>query len=170
MIHMIYVSLGANVASRIGPPAATLTAAIAAMPAQGLGVLAASPFYSSTAWPDPKDPAFVNAMVKIETRKGPFEVLVTLLAIERQFGRVRKTRWEPRCLDLDLIDYGGLVLDTEALSLPHPRLHDRGFVLRPLKDLDPAWRHPDTGETVAQLLEIAGDEGVTPLVVDQEKG
>jgi 2-amino-4-hydroxy-6-hydroxymethyldihydropteridine diphosphokinase len=167
---MIYVSLGANVPSRIGPPAATLGAAIDAMASHGLRVVAVSPFYASTAWPDPKDPPFVNAMVNIETRKGPFEVLTSLLAIERQFGRVRKARWEPRCLDLDLIDYGGLLLDTEALSLPHPRLHERGFVLRPLKDLDPMWRHPDTGEGVALLLEIAGDEGVTPLVVDQKKG
>lgn len=167
---MIYVSLGANVASRVGPPAKTLRAAIDAMAAQGLRIVAVSPFYETTAWPNPEDPPFVNAMVKVETRKGPLELLLALLAIERQFGRVRKTRWEPRCLDLDLIDYGGLVLDTDELSLPHPRLHERGFVLRPLKDLCPAWRHPDTGEGVAQLLEIAGDEGGRPLVVDQEKG
>jgi 2-amino-4-hydroxy-6-hydroxymethyldihydropteridine diphosphokinase len=167
---MIYVSLGANVASRVGPPAKTLRAAIDAMAAQGLRIVAVSPFYETTAWPNSEDPPFVNAMVKVETRKGPLELLLALLAIERQFGRVRKTRWEPRCLDLDLIDYGGLVLDTDELSLPHPRLHERGFVLRPLKDLCPAWRHPDTGEGVAQLLEIAGDEGVRPLVVDQEKG
>jgi 2-amino-4-hydroxy-6-hydroxymethyldihydropteridine diphosphokinase len=167
---MIYVSLGANVASRVGPPAETLRAAIDAMPSHGMKVLAVSSFYASTAWPNPLDPPFVNAMVKIETRKGPLELLSALLSIERQFGRVRKSRWEPRCLDLDLIDYGGLILDTDELSLPHPRLHERGFVLRPLKDLCPAWRHPDTGEGVAHLLEIAGEEGVRPLGVDREKG
>ena len=170
MIRMIYVSLGANVASKVGPPAVTLRAAIDAMASHGMTVLGVSSFYASTAWPNPFDPPFVNAMVKIVTRKGPLELLLALLAIERQFGRSRKARWEPRCLDLDLVDYGGLILDTDELSLPHPRLHERGFVLRPLKDLCPAWRHPDTGEGVALLLEIAGDEGVRLLDVDREKG
>jgi 2-amino-4-hydroxy-6-hydroxymethyldihydropteridine diphosphokinase len=98
------------------------------------------------------------------------DVLQTLLAIERQFGRVRKTRWEPRSLDLDLIDYGGLILDTDILSLPHPRLHERGFVLRPLMDLDATWRHPDTGIPISELLENAGDEGLSRLALDQKNG
>jgi len=167
---MIYVSLGANVPSKVGPPPRTLAAAIDAMPAHGIRVTARSPFYSSLAWPNPADPPFVNAMVAAQTSKGPLELLTALLAIERQFGRVRKTRWEPRCLDLDLIDYGGLISDEEILQLPHPRLQDRGFVLRPLKDICPAWRHPDTGVSIDELLGIAGEDGVQRLGEDPENG
>lgn len=167
---MIFISLGANMPSRVGEPLVTLRAAIEDMPGHGLQVQAVSPFFLSTAWPNPDDPAFVNAVVSVGTRRGPMEVLQALLAIERHYGRVRKTRWEPRCLDLDLIDYGGLIMDTEVLSLPHPRLHERGFVLRPLMDLDPAWRHPDTGIGVAELLENAGEDGLSRLGVDQKNG
>jgi 2-amino-4-hydroxy-6-hydroxymethyldihydropteridine diphosphokinase len=86
------------------------------------------------------------------------------LAIEKGFGRVRKTRNEPRTLDLDLIDYGGLITDTEQLSLPHPRLHERAFVLRPLADIAPQWRHPDTGQSVQVLLDFVGEGGVEVLM------
>jgi 2-amino-4-hydroxy-6-hydroxymethyldihydropteridine diphosphokinase len=169
-VLMIYISLGANMPSRVGEPVVTLRAAVADMPGHGLEVTGVSPFYRSTAWPNPADPAFVNAVVSVRTRQGPMDVLQTLLAIERQFGRVRRARWEPRCLDLDLIDYGGLILDTDILSLPHPRLHERGFVLRPLMDLDATWRHPDTGIPISELLENAGDEGLSRLPLDQKNG
>jgi 2-amino-4-hydroxy-6-hydroxymethyldihydropteridine diphosphokinase len=76
---------------------------------------------------------------------------------------VRKTKNEPRTLDLDLIDYGGLISDAQHLMLPHPLLHERAFVLRPLSDVAPGWRHPDTGESVEVLLKIVGDGGLKPL-------
>lgn len=160
---MIYVSLGANVPSKAGPPLETLRAAIHLMPKHGIQVTGVSRFYQSVAWPDPGDPPFVNAAIAVATQKGPFELLHSLLAIERHFGRVRKTRWEPRCLDLDLLDFGGLISDADELMLPHPRVHERAFVLLPLRDLSPRWRHPDTGALIAELLEIAGDEGVVPM-------
>jgi 2-amino-4-hydroxy-6-hydroxymethyldihydropteridine diphosphokinase len=161
---MIYISLGANVPSPAGPPEVTLRKALEAMPAAGLRVVAVSPFYLTPAWPDPKDPPFVNAVAEIATRLGPAGVLKALLGIEKSFGRVRKVRWEPRSLDLDLLDFGGLSTDTEELMLPHPRLHERAFVLRPLADIAPHWRHPDTGTPVAELLKIVGEEGVRPLM------
>jgi len=160
---MIYISLGANVPSPAGPPAVTLRKALEAMPAAGLRVVAVSPFYQTPAWPDPKDPPFVNAVAEIATRLGPAAVLKALLGIEKAFGRVRKVRWEPRSLDLDLLDFGGLSTDTEELMLPHPRLHERAFVLRPLADIAPHWRHPDTGTPVGELLKIVGEEGVSRL-------
>lgn len=159
---MIYLSLGANVPSNAGPPAVTLRRALEGMPAKGIDVEAVSDFYATPAWPVPTDPEFVNAVARVKTRLGPLALLKTLLAIEKSFGRVRKTRWEPRCLDLDLLDFGGLVTDEEELSLPHPRMHERAFVLRPLIDVAPNWRHPDTGRSVAELLKIVGDEGVRP--------
>lgn len=161
---MIYVALGANMPSPVGPPSATLRGALVAMPKHGIEVVAVSRFYRSQAWPSPADPPFVNAVATVKTRLGPGELLKALLAIEKGFGRVRKTRNEPRTLDLDLIDYGGLITDTEQLSLPHPRLHERAFVLRPLADIAPQWRHPDTGQSVQVLLDFVGEGGVEVLM------
>lgn len=160
---MIYVALGANIASPAGPPEVTLKRALDAMPKHGIRVVAVSAFYSSPAWPDPSEPPYVNAVAKIETKLLPADLLRELMAVERTFGRVRKAKNEPRTLDLDLIDYGGLISDAAHLMLPHPLLHERAFVLRPLADVAPDWRHPDTGETVGTLLKIAGDGGLKPL-------
>jgi 2-amino-4-hydroxy-6-hydroxymethyldihydropteridine diphosphokinase len=160
---MIYIALGANIPSPVGPPAVTLRRALEAMPRHGITVVAVSRFYSSPAWPDASQPAFVNAVAEVRTKLLPGELLRELLAIERAFGRVRKTKWEPRSLDLDLIDYGGLLSDAVHLMLPHPLMHERAFVLRPLADIAPHWRHPDTGLPVARLLEIAGEGGVKVL-------
>ncbi|MEQ1752639.1 MAG: 2-amino-4-hydroxy-6-hydroxymethyldihydropteridine diphosphokinase [Micropepsaceae bacterium] len=160
---MIYISLGANMPSNAGPPDVTLRRALDAMPVRGIQIAAVSAFYLTPAWPVATDPAYVNAVARASSKLGPGALLRTLLAIEKSFGRVRKTRWEPRCLDLDLLDFGGLVTDDEELSLPHPRMHERAFVLRPLIDVAPGWRHPDTGTSVAELLKIVGDEGVRPF-------
>jgi 2-amino-4-hydroxy-6-hydroxymethyldihydropteridine diphosphokinase len=160
---MIYVALGANVPSAAGPPQVTLRQALEAMPRHGIQVLAVSPFYRSEAWPNPADPPFVNAVAEVKTRLMPGQLLRTLLVIEKAFGRVRKRSNEPRTLDLDLIDYGGLVSDAEQLMLPHPRMHERAFVLRPLADIAPAWRHPDTGEVISVLLGNVGEAGLERL-------
>ena len=160
---MIYVALGANMPSPVGPPEVTLQRAMEAMPRHGITVTSVSPFYRTPAWPNPADPDFVNAVVEVKTRLGPGELLKALLAIEKAFGRVRKRANEPRTLDLDLIDYGGLSSEVEQLSLPHPRLHERAFVLRPLADIAPGWRHPDTGQGVSELLGIVGEAGLERL-------
>jgi 2-amino-4-hydroxy-6-hydroxymethyldihydropteridine diphosphokinase len=160
---MIYVALGANIPSPAGPPEVTLRKALEAMAARGIRVIAVSPFYRSPAWPNEDQPAFVNAVAEVRTKLMPAALMRELLSIEKAFGRVRKTKWEARSLDLDLIDYGGLVTDAEHLMLPHPWAHERAFVLRPLADVAPHWRHPDTGLPVARLLETAGEGGVKVL-------
>ncbi len=161
---MIFVALGANIASPVGPPAVTLRRALEAMPKHGIQVGAVSPFYRTPAWPAGSgQPDFVNAVAEVRTKRGPNELLRELQVIERAFGRERKTKWEPRALDLDLIDYGGLVSDAAHLSLPHPWVHERAFVLKPLADIAPQWRHPDTGQSVSDLLKIVGEEGVKRL-------
>jgi 2-amino-4-hydroxy-6-hydroxymethyldihydropteridine diphosphokinase len=160
---MIYVALGANMPSPAGPPAVTLRRALEAMPQHGIRVVAVSRFYQSPAWPDPSQPPYVNAVAKVETKLLPGELMRILLAIEKTFGRVRKTKWEARSLDLDLIDYGGLVSDAPHLMLPHPSTHERAFVLKPLADVAPGWRHPDTGAEIGTLLKTIGDDGVSVL-------
>lgn len=160
---MIYIALGANMPSPVGPPEVTLRCALEAMPRHGIRVVAVSRFYSSPAWPRADQPRFVNAVAEVKTKLLPGELMRTLLVVEKAFGRVRKTKWEPRSLDLDLIDYGGLFSDAPHLMLPHPWMHERAFVLKPLWDIAPGWRHPDTGQGIGTLLETAGDDGVMAL-------
>lgn len=160
---MIYIALGANMPSTVGPPAVTLRKALEAMGLRGIRVAAVSAFYRSPAWPAGAQPDFVNAVAMVKTKLLPADLLHELLAIEKAFGRVRKTKWEPRSLDLDLIDYGGLVSDAPHLMLPHPWLHERAFVLRPLFDVAPGWRHPDTGQGISELLQILGEGGLERL-------
>jgi 2-amino-4-hydroxy-6-hydroxymethyldihydropteridine diphosphokinase len=153
---MIVIGLGANVPSKCGAPAATLRAALARLESLGLRILAVSSFYRTPAWPDPADPPFVNAVATVQTRLQPMELLTLLHQVETEYGRVRSTPNSPRTLDLDLIDHEGLVM-RGTLILPHPRMAQRSFVLVPLAQIAPGWRHPETGEGVAALLDRLAD-------------
>lgn len=155
---MIFIGLGSNLASEAGPPAATIEAALAQFTLYGITVVERSPFYESEPVPRSDQPWFVNAVVRVETALAPDDLLMRLHAIEHSFGRVRRERNEARTLDLDLLDYDGLVRNDERLILPHPRLHERAFVLKPLLDLDPSWRDPRSGRTAAEFLAALPDE------------
>ncbi|MCU0572089.1 MAG: 2-amino-4-hydroxy-6-hydroxymethyldihydropteridine diphosphokinase [Syntrophobacteraceae bacterium] len=111
---------------------------------------------------------FVNGVVLCETTLAPEQLLVVLQDIEKTCGRVRRERWGPRTLDLDLLCFGDVILDTERLTLPHPRLHERRFVLVPLLEIVPHWRHPVLPRTGRELLDALGGEpgqSVEPLVL-----
>jgi 2-amino-4-hydroxy-6-hydroxymethyldihydropteridine diphosphokinase len=138
-------------------PAQTLHAAIAEFGRAGIRVPAVSSFYETQAWPEPRDPAFVNAVASIETSLAPAVLLALLHRVERDFGRVRAQRNAPRTLDLDIVDYDGRI-EGGPPTLPHPRIESRGFVLIPLRDVAPAWRHPVSGRSVAELIAALPDE------------
>jgi len=127
-------------------------AAAAQLPAIGAAIVARSPWYLSEPVPASDQPWFVNGVAEVATALPPAELLARLLALEAQFGRERGARDAARTLDLDLLDYDGRKCSTPDLVLPHPRLHERRFVLAPLCDIVPGWRHPRLGLTVAELL------------------
>lgn len=153
---MILLGLGGNLPSaEFGAPHATLEAALAALGERGVRVRRRSRWYQSAPLPDDGQPWYTNGVARLETALPPDELLAWLLEIERRFGRVRSQRWAPRVLDLDLLAYGARRnwdAPSVAPTLPHPRLHQRAFVLVPLAEIAPRWRHPVLGSTAAALL------------------
>lgn len=101
----------------------------------------------------PDQPKFLNAVVELDTEYSPQELIEELLRIETEMGRVRKAKGEPRNIDLDLLAYGNEIVNEPNLQVPHPRMHQRRFVLEPLAELVPTWTHPISKESVLELLE-----------------
>lgn len=154
---MIVIALGANLPSDIGPPRETLQAALKAMDAwPSTKVMERSSWYRTDPVGPIDQPPFVNGVVIIETALSPVELLRHMLNLEQSFGRERVERWGPRTLDLDIIDYQGWVAEINAdglhLTLPHPRLEERSFVLIPLSEVAPTWVHPASQKGVRELL------------------
>lgn len=142
-----YIALGSNLGNRL----AHLRMAVRALKDLG-DVEAVSPVYETEPVGYADQPRFLNAVARLRTELPPHELLARLLEIERQAGRVRTFPNAPRTLDLDLILYDDMVIKTPELTLPHPRLHERAFVMRPLVDIAPDVVHPLLGLTSRELL------------------
>jgi 2-amino-4-hydroxy-6-hydroxymethyldihydropteridine diphosphokinase len=151
----VIVALGSNMPGDQPSSEALLEAALSRFPQAGLPVLARSRWWSSAAWPDPKGKEYRNGVAIVEANGPPGAVLEALFAIERQFGRERGEPNAPRTLDLDLIAYGREVRDEPGLILPHPRAHERLFVMGPLAEIAPDWVHPVLGRTASDLAASA---------------
>jgi 2-amino-4-hydroxy-6-hydroxymethyldihydropteridine diphosphokinase len=148
MPHQAYIALGSNLGNR----PANLQAAVDALETFGK-VIATSPILEYPAIDSPPNsPAFLNGVVLLETALSPRDVLAGLLEIERHMGRVREIKNEPRIIDLDLLMYDQLQLDEPDLQLPHPRMHQRKFVLEPLSMIGGDLIHPTLNKSVAQLF------------------
>jgi 2-amino-4-hydroxy-6-hydroxymethyldihydropteridine diphosphokinase len=158
------IGLGSNMPYKGLTPAKVLSVAVEQL-AQAGRVLACSSLYATDPVGYAGQPAFLNAAVALDTSLLPLALLEQLLRTERTFGRDRSAgiRNGPRTLDLDLLLYDDLILDSEQLTLPHPRLADRRFVLAPLAEIAPAYLHPQLGVSLQQLftqLPAAGENGI----------
>jgi 2-amino-4-hydroxy-6-hydroxymethyldihydropteridine diphosphokinase len=166
MLDDLYIGLGANLAHpRFGPPKSTLEHVLALFQDRGLRVLARSPWYESAPVPASDQPWYVNGVVRVATARSPQEVLSELHAIEAELGRQRVEQNEARLVDLDIIAFGKMVLNgPDPPIVPHPRMAERAFVLLPLADLAPDWRHPTTGERISDLIaRLPRDQVTRPL-------
>ncbi|MGR3493195.1 MAG: 2-amino-4-hydroxy-6-hydroxymethyldihydropteridine diphosphokinase [Shimia sp.] len=177
------IALGANLPSQAGSPSDTVTAALHHLDWNGLTVTAESRIFQTPAFPPGSGPAFANAAARVKHDVAPQDLLRKLHDIEKTYARTRGVRWAGRTLDLDLIATEDTVLPDRAtvlrwmnlpldrqmsdapdeLILPHPRVQDRAFVLGPLADIAPDWRHPILGLTVTQMLAALDPEEIASV-------
>ncbi|NEO42679.1 MAG: 2-amino-4-hydroxy-6-hydroxymethyldihydropteridine diphosphokinase [Moorea sp. SIO4A3] len=151
------IALGSN----LGDSQATLEAAVFELDqTPGITVKTRSSWYKTKPI-GPVQPDYINGCALVDTQVSPQKLLETLLETEQKFGRVRLEHWGARTLDLDLILFGNLILDTPDLIIPHPRMRERAFVLVPLAEIAPDWIEPVSGMKVSQLLERLDISGVT---------
>jgi 2-amino-4-hydroxy-6-hydroxymethyldihydropteridine diphosphokinase len=146
MPHLAYLSLGSNVGDR----EAQLCAAIAHLPAVGR-VVAVSSFYETEPVEFTKQAWFLNCVVALETEKTPLELMTALLAIEQQMGRRRLQNKGPRSIDIDILFFDDTIIDSVELTVPHPAMQDRRFVLEPLAEIAPELVHPLSNKTIREL-------------------
>ncbi len=180
------IALGGNATSRDGAPADTFVKAIETLSCQGVSIRAVSRFFNTPCFPAGAGPDYVNAAIEVGCDLTPQALLALLHQIEALYGRKRLQRWGMRTLDLDLIAVGDTVSPgpethaawrdlpigeqklraPEELILPHPRMHERAFVLIPLADIAPHWRHPALGRSVTRMCDDLPGEvrrEVTPI-------
>jgi 2-amino-4-hydroxy-6-hydroxymethyldihydropteridine diphosphokinase len=157
-----YIAIGSN----LGDRQATIRSALLLLDkSEGVRVMAVSTLFENAAVGGPADsPGFLNAAAELQTTRGARELLHRLLEIERQLGRLRREKWAPRTIDLDLLLYGDRILSSDELIVPHPLLQERLFVLKPLAEIAPDVVHPVLQMTIAGLLDnvMLGHEAGRP--------
>ncbi len=183
-LKIAYIALGSNLSSELGDSVSLIKSAYELLSQQSIIIDKCSPFYETPAFPAGNGPNYVNTAIKIKTALKPEALLQVLHDVETQLGRERDIRWESRVIDVDLLDYQGMVLPDaktyenwrnmplekqittwpEELILPHPRIEDRAFVLVPLQFIEPKWVHPNTKDIISKLISRISPQDLDAVV------
>jgi 2-amino-4-hydroxy-6-hydroxymethyldihydropteridine diphosphokinase len=157
-LSLVYIALGSNLGDRAANLAKTRE-----MLADDIQVLQCSSIYQTAPWGYSEQDDFYNQVLEAETDLSPMRLLGRMKRIEKQMGRKKTFRNGPRVIDLDILFYDDLILDTRRLVIPHPRLHERAFVLVPMVEINPGFVHPVLGKTMAELMSKVEQAGVVRL-------
>ena len=159
---MIFLGLGSNLPSKYGDRFANINLAISSLESYGIKVIKRSSFYKSPSYPDKENPEFINVVILVETNLPPVDLMSVLTFIEEKLERKRIKKNDPRTCDIDIIDYNSQILNLKYNNLdftvPHKELASRNFVLFPLSEISPMWKHPKTKETINNLIQKLDEE------------
>ena len=159
---MIILGIGSNLSSKLGDRFTNIDKAISYLKSYQIKIIKKSSYYETPAYPNIKDPKFINIIVAVDTTLDPVNFASVLIFIEKKLGRIRKKRNEPRTCDIDIIDFHGKVINFQYekfyFTVPHEKLIYRNFVLIPLNEIDYKWKHPITKEPINTLIEKLSDE------------
>ena len=159
---MIILGLGSNLSSKYGDRFKNIELALLLLESNNIKIVKKSSFYESLSYPNKNNPKFINMVALVQTHLKPLDLMTLILSIEKKLERLRKKRNDPRTCDIDIIDYNSEIVeftfrDTNFLS-PHISLSNRNFVLYPIKEILPTWKHPATNESIDILISKLPDE------------
>tara|TARA_B100000029_G_C17540748_1_gene946624 strand:+ start:947 stop:1459 length:513 start_codon:yes stop_codon:yes gene_type:complete len=153
---MIILSIGSNLSSKYGDRFTNIDLAVSYLSSYGIKIIKKSSFYETPSYPDSSKPKFINLAIIIETRLPPVDLMSVLIFIEEKLERKRILKNDPRTCDIDIIDYNGKLLNLKYeklnLTIPHKNLNKRNFVLFPIQEINPSWKHPETQEDINSLI------------------
>ena len=159
---MIFLGVGSNLPSSFGDRFANINLAISYLETNGIKVIKKSSFYETFSYPDKKNPKFINIVVSVKTNLPPIDLMSVLISIEEKLERKRNKKNDPRTCDIDIIDYNNQILTFQYnnlnLEIPHKKLSYRNFVLFPLNEIYPEWKHPKTREIIGTLIQKLSEE------------
>ncbi len=153
-LKKVYLLTGANLGDRFG----TLEKVNGLLEKRVGNILKTSSLYETVAWGEVEQPNYLNQALKLETALPPRQLLATVLEIEKELGRTRRTKWESRVIDIDILFYANKIVDSPELTIPHPHLHRRNFVLVPMLEIAPYKKHPVFKKTIEELYLESVDE------------
>ena len=157
-VKKVFLGVGSNLGNR----QKNIELSKIALTNRGIKILKSSSFYESLSWPDPKKPKFLNIVLEIETTINPISLLKICKKIEKSLGRKISTINSPRICDIDILDYGNKVMNN-GINLPHPRMHQRNFVLIPLFEIRKKWLHPKSKDHIKTLISKLSNKDITSI-------
>ena len=159
---MIFLALGSNLSSSFGDRFKNINLAISYLEGYKIQIIKKSNFYETYSYPNKENPKFINIVISVKTHLSPVDLMSVLIMIEKNLERKRNKKNDPRTCDIDIIDYNKQVLNFQYknldLALPHKKLTSRNFVLFPLKEIFPEWKHPRTKEIIGSLIQKLSEE------------